>query len=483
MRKAIKKTLVLTGVAAFSYLLALGIFFASLSLSINLAKKTYVSYQDNGLTQQVLSDYKTLLREVEKVAFVAQGPLVSPIIAASGFSEASNKVIDLFKYSRSFMDVLPQFAGAGEIKKYLVAFQNPAESRGTGGLIGAFAVVQFQKGRIEVLRVGSNSQLQHGQEIPIKLPAEFSNIYRSDPAMWLNSNMSPHFPYGARIWLALWQKQFQESLDGVITLDPIVLSQLLKVTGPITIRNKQISSQNVVQETLSDAYLTYESDNLGRKQYLVEIIEGVAKAIQRPDIDKVSLAYSITDSILENRVLIYSADPAIQSALRKSKLSGVLSKKQTNEFRLVVQNTAGNKMDYYLERELRLTSKSCGPKPITEAYFRIKNSAQKDSYLPAYVKGRLDLGLPAGLENSTSVAAFLYGPPESQILSATDMKTGGSAGYVKEERMRPALVIPLNMNAGEEREFKVEIKGGLGPITAYVQPLVKPQKTLVVDNC
>jgi len=466
-----------------SYLLALTIFLLQANSLLQQARVTFDEFKVNGITREVQNSLGELIPRAESIRQTAGGPLIQPFIALSGQEDQIELAFNLFDYLAPALPAIADFAGVDEPKRYLVAFQNSAEARGTGGIIGAFAVLNLDKGQINIERVGSNYILQHQPEIPIKMPQEFVNIYRSDPAIWMNSNLSPHYPYGARIWLALWEKQFAENLDGVITLDPIVLSHLLTVIGPIEVQGKEINSENVVRESLSDAYLRYEEDNMGRKRYLVEIIEGVANAILAPDSDKARLAWSLVRPILDNRVLLYSTDKEVQETLNNSKISGVMSRRASNEYRLVIQNTAGNKMDYYLDRQMVIASKSCRKSLITEVQFKVTNSAREDEYLPAYVKGRLDLDLPGGLRNSTAVTVFLYGPPNAKLVAAMDQESGGAAGFIKRERDRQALVVPLDLAAGQSRSFVVNFKGGQGPITTHIQPLVRDQKTQIVDKC
>jgi uncharacterized protein Usg len=141
-------------------------------------------------------------------------------------------------------------AGADKPKKYLIAFQNSAEARGTGGILGAYAIIEFNKGDIKILKTGSNAELKWNTELTIKMPDEFMRLYGKNPAIWQNSNLSPHFPYGAKIWMANWEKQFGGKLDGAIAVDPTALSYILRSTGEIRLKSgEKITSENVVEET------------------------------------------------------------------------------------------------------------------------------------------------------------------------------------------------------------------------------------------
>ena len=477
-RRILQAVVVLSAV----YLLTIFIFVSKTFWAIYSSAQIYEQLDKSGYSKEWKAEYLELLPILDDVIMDSSSILLAPVRSYFLNNSEFKSLIEAYEIVGPALPTLPELLGLDRSRNYLIAFQNSAEARGTGGIIGAYAVAELNGG-LKIREVGTNSLLQSLDEVPIKLPDEFSSLYRSDPAIWQNSNMSPHFPYGAKIWLALWEKQFQEDLDGVITLDPIVLKSILEITGPISVQGKQINSENVVEETLSELYLEFETNNVGRKQYLVEIIEKTFLAIKNYEFAWSKQIVKLTKPLIENRVLAYSASKDIQKILRQAQFSGVMKKNDNNEYRLIVQNTAGNKMDYYLEREFFISSRSCKNEKISEVSLTLTNTASSDSYLPAYVKGRLDLDLPEGKQNSTAITALIYGPSNSKLISAIDPVTGKSIGYQKMERERPVLVIPLELNAGEKRTFIADFKGGIGGITTQEQPLVKPQYTKIEDKC
>jgi len=38
--------------------------------------------------------------------------------------------------------------------------------------------------------------------------------------LFVNGNLSPHFPHAAQIWASMWQKYSGQRVDGVIAVDP-----------------------------------------------------------------------------------------------------------------------------------------------------------------------------------------------------------------------------------------------------------------------
>lgn len=379
--------------------------------------------------------------------------------------------------------VLPTLAGSEEPRKYLMAFQNSAEARGTGGILGAYAVVRTDKGKITFTDFGSNATLAQLQDIPIEMPDEYIRLYNDDPGIWQNSNLSPHFPYGAKIWLALWERQYRERLDGVVTFDPIALSYLLQATGPVIANGEEINSENVVRVTLSDVYQKYKTNNEARKQFLINIIQAVSKVIEEDKVSLADIAQKLVLPVNEHRLLIYSDNVSEQEQIEKSSLSGSIENKRDNVYRLVIQNTSGNKMDYYLERKLKIESLECLPKRKTRVTFTLKNNVDPSEKLPSYVIGRLDLNRPNGLRNSYGTRAIVLAPQGVYVLETKDQQTGKRFGFLARERGRIGVGVQIDLAAGESETYSITFSGGVGELKNHTQPLVNPQFTEVIDRC
>src|SRR6185312_13608525 len=113
------------------------------------------------------------------------------------------------------------------------------ELRGTGGLPGAFAIATTRNGEIRFRRFESDAALlpptpDHAIATGLRFGPEYEHLY--GPSMptttFVDSNVSPNFPYAAQVWAAMWQKVSGEHIDGVVALDPTVLAYFLAATGP-----------------------------------------------------------------------------------------------------------------------------------------------------------------------------------------------------------------------------------------------------------
>ena len=395
---------------------------------------------------------------------------------ASSLHDATTSIAPILK-------IFPGISGQSAPRNYLIAFQNSAEARGTGGILGAYAVMNVDKGKAKFSAYGSNVGLVQLQDTPIPMPSEFVRLYNDDPGIWQNSNISPHFPYGAQIWLALWKNQSGQELDGVLTFDPAALSYLLKATGPIVVDGEVIDSENVVRVTLSDVYKKYVTNNDSRKKFLIDIIKAVSQKIEDSQFSTIDLLTQMINPIDQHRVLFYSTQQSEQKIIEQSVISGAISDQLDNEYRLIIQNTSGNKMDYYLKRDLKIESLSCGANPKTQVTFSLTNTASSVVKLPAYVAGRLDLNKPQGVANSYGTRAVILPPVGSHLLNATELATKRKFGFLVKERGRKGVGVQVDLAAGQTQTFSLTFSGGKGKLTSYVQPLVIDQTDTIIDRC
>ena len=423
-----------------------------------------------------------LASDIDKSFGILKLPVIKQLtqIAGLDFTPIQSEITTLTQIS-------PILLGDNKPKQYLIAFQNSAEARGTGGILGAYAIVEFNKGSLKVIETGSNEPLYGSslEKIPIDVPAEYKRLYGENPAILQNSNLSPHFPYGAEIWLALWKKKFGQTLDGVIAIDPTALSYILRSTGPITLKSgEKISTDNVVSVTLKDAYQRFEKDNKARKQYLVDIMNATVKHLNSGDYSKIKMAQAIRDGIVANRILFYSTDKKAQSNLSKVRLGGYMLLESNNEFRTVIQNIDAGKLDYYLDRDVIIESKSCEKLKETQLRIRVTNTLKSATGISPYVLTRADKGKPASLVSGAHrFKVFIYGPTDAKLISVSRENRTADLGGASVERKRPIYVADVDLAPGASEELLANFTGGVGSITYVDQPLVRKTNIQIKDRC
>ena len=476
MKRQVIKVLILLPVL---YLLA----FTTQSVLTFLHARDYVAqlsgeYDKESLVKQSVA----LASDVDRLFWLLNFPVAKQItqIAGLDFNPIRDEVTAVIRASSWLV-------GADAPKRYMIAFQNSAEARGTGGILGAYALIELDKGNLKVLQTGSNASLagMSSREIPVVMPAEFLKLYGKNPAILQNSNLSPHFPYGAQIWMGLWKKKYGEQLDGVIAVDPTALSYVLRATGEINLKSgEKITSENVVEETLKNAYKRYEKDNDARKQYLVDIMNATAEKLTKGEYSKIKMAKALRDGIKANRILIYSTNKDAQAKLAAVKLGGELGLNANNEYRTVIQNIDASKLDYYLDRSVVVESKSCEKEKETQVRIRVTNTLKTGVGLSPYVLTRADKGKPSSLVTGAHrFKVFIYGPTNARLISVSRENRTADLGGASVERKRPIYVADVDLAPGDSEELLANFSGGVGNITFVDQPLVLETKLSIKDKC
>ena len=157
-----------------------------------------------------------------------------------------------------YLPTLLRMAGGEGGKTYLIVFQNNAEIRATGGNPAASIIMKVDQGKFELLDQASSATFYQegtaGEQFS-DIPAETLALYPSSFARYSQDyTMTPSFPTTVQLFQDLWQRTNGERFDGVISIDPVVLSHMLAVAGPVDVAGEQISSDNAVKLLLSDAY-------------------------------------------------------------------------------------------------------------------------------------------------------------------------------------------------------------------------------------
>ncbi|OZF04334.1 DUF4012 domain-containing protein [Rhodococcus sp. 15-2388-1-1a] len=371
--------------------------------------------------------------------------------------------------------VLPAMLGADGPRSYFMAFQTLSESRGTGGLIGGLGIVRAVDGKVAVDSLGSNRELRIPYD-PIDLGPDFFNFYESrfQPTQnWQNSNVSPHFPYAGQIWQSMWEQETGERVDGALATDPVALGYILDVVGPITMGDGEvIDGSNVVQITQSDAYFRFEDDNTARKAYLQDIAARVVAKMQGNIGSPSALLEALGKATSEGHIAVWSADPALQSILGPTKIGHEVPESPDPYAAVVVNNGAGGKLDYYLQRKVTYSAQSCdGPTRTTRVVAEITNNAPQQDYT-TYIAGRQNESTrydgPPGTNRSV---VALYA---TQGATLTDATINGTPLFLltAAERGHPVFYVPVVIEPGQTKtiEYNLVEPTVAGEAQAPVQP-------------
>jgi hypothetical protein len=414
--------------------------------------------------------------------------LPGPTWLSSVNDDRDTLVTDLATLHRNLSDLaaatqlLPIALGEHGTKRYFLAFETDAEARGLGGLPGSYAILQARDGHLSFTRFGSDDDLNTARS-HLDLGKAFANRYDADytpQSVFYNSDASPNFPDAARIWMAMWQDTFHQRLDGAIATDPTALSYLLGATGPVTLSDgSAVGSGNAVEFFENSIYAVFAGDNIERKAYLVQASQAVAaKVLAVPSSALVATATAMRMAVDQGRLLVYSRDPAVERPISTAPIGGVLPRTDRPFLDVVVNNSSGTKLDYYLQRDVAYSRTSCSSRDVTVTV-TLHNNAPDHGLAPT-VLGRGPGIRPEPEVGEEGFVLSLYGTHGSSTRRVT---LDGKRGFfeVDSEQGHPVTSTHLAIKSGQTLTvtFDITEPPAVGPLDVRTQPAVRTQRTTI----
>ncbi|WP_268794377.1 DUF4012 domain-containing protein [Pseudarthrobacter siccitolerans] len=368
--------------------------------------------------------------------------------------------------------------GGDGSRNYLLMIQNNAEARASGGIPGALAVLNLDKGKLTLSAQSSAGDV--GVISPsVPVPTEQRAIYSDRLGKYMQDvNLTPDFPTAAASARAMWEKRTGERLDGVISLDPVALGYVLDGTGPIKISSPELarltngvmptelSGKNVVATLLSEVYAKIEEPGL-QDAYFAGVAKEIFAALSNGNGDAKVLLDGMQRGTAEGRVLVWSAKPEEQAIIAKYPLSGSVVGPSVSpaEFGVYFNDGTGAKMDYYVKRTVHMI-KECQQDGYGQTTVSITstNTAPLDAAtsLPAYVTGAGNFGVPAGSVQTNVIA---YGPVQAHVETASlNGERTDFAPYFHSNR--PVAVLTLRLAPGETKTVEFTF----GKIVQHTEP-------------
>jgi hypothetical protein len=196
-----------------------------------------------------------------------------------------------------------------------------------------------------------------------------------------------------------------------------------------------------------------------------------------------ALLGAVYDLVDGERLKAWSEFGDEQRLLESSPLSGILPEGADPFAGLVVNNAAGGKLDYYLQRGLRWTPGRCTAdgREVT-ARITLTNGAPA-SGLPAYVTQRVD-DPPYPTRPGDNRLLVSYYATSGALLTGAELDGHPATVSSGVERGHPVFTLDLELPAQSTRVLTLHLleppgDGGERPPTLLSQPLVTPLEATV----
>lgn len=276
------------------------------------------------------------------------------------------KQIDVGKYKskvyfiKNFTSRLSTLLGVNKPAKYLILFQNNMELRPTGGFIGSFALMTFDKGRLTSIEVSDVYQAD-GQLKGHVDPPEPIRQHLGEGGWYLrDSNWDPSFPDAATKAEWFLDKELNTNVDGVMAIDLSFVQKLLKVTGPLTLNdfNKTINSENLYITTQNEVESDFFPGSIKKASFMTSLSRELITAVENlPSSKYFNLLESIYSSFEERHIQMYFHDLNAQESVINLGYGGEVNMNTdcglrcfNDKYALVDANLGVNKSNYFINR-------------------------------------------------------------------------------------------------------------------------------------
>ena len=297
----------------------------------------------------------------------------------------ADEYLELAESGIAALGQLPQLLGVNEPARYFVGVTNSAELRAVQGIIGEYAIVNVDGGKISVERSGSNTDLENPQSLPAELIGEYSQIYGERNTEWQNMNLSPFFDHGAAQVTHAWKMQTGQSLNGVVLLDTVALAKwaIPKVGVIESAQGRRLETWEALADYLSNGvYFEFPTDQFARKEFQSAIASELITAVTSTAIEPQQVVKSLAKPMIDGRVVVWlNGKPGVE--FNKTLLAHSMTWSQ-NDVVVGFNNWTGNKMDFYLRAEV-------GWRACRTLVLTLTSTAERGLVYPDYLTRRLDV--------------------------------------------------------------------------------------------
>lgn len=374
--------------------------------------------------------------------------------------------------------LLPNMLGQEGRRSYLLLVQNNAEWRSLGGITGTAILMEADGGRLSLLDTRSATSLSRGLRGPVgDLSSEVSDLYDTRPARYFhNLTQIPDFTVDGPLARDMYRQQTGTSVDGVIAIDPVVLSYLLTATGPVSLPNGDtLTASNAVPLLLNEVYSRFPEPE-EQDAFFAGSTQAVFDAFLDGQGSGPGLLAALARGAEERRVLVWSAAPSEQEVLEGTSISGELPRSDVNtvRFGVYLNDGTGSKMSYFVRPDVSVTWDRCGADTAEELaritlHVAFGNTAPADAALtlPTYVTGNGGQGTPPG---SAKIVSNIFLPPGFRLISAEATNglrytSGSMAGH-------QVLTYGATVGPQQFEGFTIEVEGSSS--AAIAEAIVTP---------
>lgn len=434
-----------------------------------------VLQKKTGIPQEMISTLRLNLEAAQEYLSLVQAQLESnlkPLFTLKTFSigEELLKLLRTIPEKKKELEelkelslLLPELLGVAQKKSYLLVFQNNHELRPTGGFIGSYGLLIFDKGKLLDFQV-QDVYVADGQLKGHVEPPEELKKYLGEANWYLrDANWDPDWSKTAPRLAWFLEKEMKRSVDGVVGLNLVVAQEILKVIGSVALPDYQetITAENLFERAEYYAEIDFFPGSTQKKDFLGELAGQMMLELQDLEKEKLlALGNTLKQLLKEKQLLLYFSHKDLSALVRKNFWDGTLrridysqSEKGLQDFLMLIEANVGvNKVNFFLDRQTNHKLKlNENLRVEAETLITYQNNSPGESWPGGIYKNYLRAYLP---KSATKIKVFLK-------------KEGGEflpldASKIKEERIEDKKVVGFYFEVAVKETLAVKLVYQLG---------------------
>lgn len=328
--------------------------------------------------------------------------------SVSQMSEQLPELVKTFDRFLSFSELFHAMLGGDESKRYLFIFQNNREMRATGGFIGSIALIDVVDGQIKEIEVPGGGPYDLTGQLKERVIAP-APLHLVNPHWYLqDANWFPDFPTSAEKVMWFYEKSGGPTVDGVISLTPEIVTNLLAITGPIDMQSEYgvtVTSENFITETLLQVERKYDPVENKPKQFIADLLPTLLERIFQSNQEQfLAIVDSFSQSLTNQELLVYLQNEELQNRAREFGWTGEIKQTKGDYLMIVNTNIGGGKTDEVIDQLIdhQVTVQTDGSLTAKLQITRIHNGVSGDEF--------------SGVKNVDFMRVYV--PEGSRLLSA-----------------------------------------------------------------
>lgn len=286
----------------------------------------------------------------------------------SEYTQVLTKLTAAYNENGEYLPLFRAFLGDGSDKLYLLAAQNSAEIRASGGFPGSMGTIRIEDG---VLTIDDFKTVY--DMISVNPPTE-AHITDTEYLLFSGSLdyardacYIPDFERVGEIWALAYESKNDEHIDGVISLTPVIIQKVLAYTGAVTLsEGTELNGDNATQMLQKDLYYKYLSSNSSYKisnanDYVDSLFAETAKIVMGKLVDDFDINriadYSkiFTDGGKDRTILMWMEDETAESYVKAAGCSGALNDDPSNpEAGVFFSGANGSKLGWFVSLDTQI---------------------------------------------------------------------------------------------------------------------------------